>query len=142
MFLLHITKFQFIEALDGHRLHSWHLNIAKYAQNLVQYKPHVQKFQNLKITLTRSQNRKNLGPTLSICGLLFGPKLLINAWTFGVGILINAETLTPRFANWPPKFDGILFSALGSIQGHKVQHLLVTWGRLKIFFLFQPWLVV
>jgi hypothetical protein len=29
-------------------------------------------------------------------------------------------------------------SALGSIQGHKVQRLLVTWGRLKRFFLFQP----
>jgi len=27
--------------------------------------------------------------------------------------------------NWPPKFDGLLFSALGPIQGHKVQHLLV-----------------
>jgi hypothetical protein len=34
-----------------------------------------------------------------------------------------------------PKFEGILFSALGPIQGHKVQHLLVTWGRLKSFFL-------
>jgi hypothetical protein len=26
------------------------------------------------------------------------------------------------------------FSALGPIQGHKVQHLLVNWGRLKSFF--------
>jgi hypothetical protein len=26
------------------------------------------------------------------------------------------------------------FSALGTIRGHKVQHLLVAWGRLKIFF--------
>ncbi len=25
------------------------------------------------------------------------------------------------------------FSSLGSIQCHKVQHLLLTWGRLKIF---------
>jgi hypothetical protein len=40
----------------------------------------------------------------------------------------------PRVANWLPKFDGILFPALRPIQGHKVQHLLVTWGRLKIFF--------
>jgi len=115
-----------------------HLNIAKYAQNLVQYKQHIQNFQNLKITLTRSQNRKNLGLTLSICGLLLGPKLLINAITFDVGILINAETLAPRFANWFPKFDGIPFSALGPIEGHKVRHLLVTWGRLKRFLLFQP----
>jgi hypothetical protein len=28
-------------------------------------------------------------------------------------------------ANWPPKFYGIFFSALGPIQGHKVQHSLV-----------------
>jgi len=48
---------------------------------------------------------------------------------------VNAGTLAPRVANWLPKLDGILFSAL-PIQGHKVQYLLVTWGRLKIFFLF------
>jgi len=40
--------------------------------------------------------------------------------------------------NWLPKFDGILFSALGRPrQGHKVQHLLVTWGRLKRSFPFS-----
>jgi hypothetical protein len=50
-------------------------------------------------------------------------------------ISINAGTLAPRVANWPPKFNGILFPALGPIQGHEVQHLLVTWGRLKRFFL-------
>jgi hypothetical protein len=50
-------------------------------------------------------------------------------------ILINAGTLAPRVANCPPNFDGILFfSALGPIQGHNVQHLLLTWGRLKSFF--------
>jgi hypothetical protein len=37
-------------------------------------------------------------------------------------------------ADWPPKFDGMLFSALGPIQGHNVQHLLESWGRLKSFF--------
>jgi hypothetical protein len=25
------------------------------------------------------------------------------------------------------------FLTLGSIQGHKTQHVLVTWGRLKLF---------
>jgi hypothetical protein len=40
----------------------------------------------------------------------------------------------PRFANWLPRFDGIVFSPLGPILGHKVQHLIVTWGRLKMFF--------
>jgi hypothetical protein len=64
-----------------------------------------------------------LGPTLSNFGLQIGPKLLI-----------NARTLTPGVANWPPKFDGILFSALEPIQGHKVQHFISTWRRLKRFF--------
>jgi len=41
---------------------------------------------------------------------------------------------TPRVANQLPKFYGTRFSHLGPVQGHKVQHLLVTWGRLKIFF--------
>jgi hypothetical protein len=43
--------------------------------------------------------------------------------------------------HWPQGFQiafpnsmAILFSALGRILGHKVQHLLVTWGRLKSFF--------
>jgi len=27
-----------------------------------------------------------------------------------------------------------LFSSLGPIQGHNVQHLLITWGRLKNIF--------
>jgi len=40
----------------------------------------------------------------------------------------------PRVANWLPRFDGIVFSPLGPIQGHRVQHLLVTRGRLKMFF--------
>jgi hypothetical protein len=40
----------------------------------------------------------------------------------------------PRVANWAPKFDGIYIAALGPIQGHKVQHLLVTLGRLKTKF--------
>jgi len=53
---------------------------------------------------TRSQGWKNLGPSFSIFDFLSGPKLLI-----------NATTLATRVANWLPKSDGILFSALGSI---------------------------
>jgi hypothetical protein len=36
------------------------------------------------------------------------------------------------------------FQPWGQIQGHKVRHFfkLVAWGRLKIFFLFQPRLLV
>jgi hypothetical protein len=38
----------------------------------------------------------------------------------------------PRVANWPPKFDGILFlKPWGPTKAIKVQHLLGTWGRLK-----------
>jgi hypothetical protein len=78
---------------------------------------------NWGLLYTRSQGQKNFGPTLSIFGLLFGPKLLI-----------KARTLAPRVANWAPKFDGILFPALGPIQAHKAQDLLITWGRLKRLF--------
>ncbi len=81
---------------------------------------------------------KNLGPNLSIFGSFFGIKSLRNARTFDITILINAGTLAPSIANWLPKFDGILF--FNQIRGHKVQHLLVTWGvggRLKIFFYFS-----
>jgi len=46
--------------------------------------------------------------------------------------------LAPRVANWPPQLDGILVPPLGPIQGHKVQDLLVTLGRLKRLFLVQP----
>jgi hypothetical protein len=68
---------------------------------------------------------------LSSFGLLFGPKLLV-----------NAGTLAPSVARWLPKFHGIpffffFFSALGPIQGHKVQHLLVTWGQIQKFFFFS-----
>jgi hypothetical protein len=66
-----------------------------------------------------------LGPTLSIFGLQIGPKLLI-----------NAGTVAPKVANRPAKFDGILFSALGPIQGHNVHHLLITWGQIEKFFFF------
>jgi hypothetical protein len=66
---------------------------------------------------------KNLGPTLSIFGLWISPNLLINARTF-----------TPWVANWPPKFDGVCFSTLGPIQGHKVQHLSLLGGDWKVFF--------
>jgi len=33
-----------------------------------------------------------------------------------------------------PCKGGPFFSALGAIHSHKVQHSLVTWGRLKTFF--------
>jgi hypothetical protein len=45
--------------------------------------------------------------------------------------------LTPRVAKigFPNSLVSFFFfKALGPIQGHEVQHLLVTWGRLKRFF--------
>jgi hypothetical protein len=51
-----------------------------------------------------------------------------------VRLLVNAGTLAPRVADWPSIFDGIRFSASGPVQVHNVQHLLVTWGRLKSLF--------
>jgi len=43
--------------------------------------------------------------------------------------------------HWPqglqigfPSSMVLFFSALGPIDSHKIQHLLVTWGRLKKFF--------
>jgi hypothetical protein len=49
-------------------------------------------------------------------------------------ILINAGTLAPRVADWLPKIDIILFSALRPIQGHKVQNLLVARDRFRLYF--------
>jgi hypothetical protein len=42
--------------------------------------------------------------------------------------------LAPRVANWLPKLNGILFSALGPIHGHKAQHLLIGWGQIEKIF--------
>jgi hypothetical protein len=64
-------------------------------------------------------------PSLSIFGLQIGPNLLI-----------NATTLTPEVANWPPKFDGIKFSALGPIQAHKVPHFSVLGADQNVFFFY------
>jgi hypothetical protein len=77
-----------------------------------------------------------LGPTLSICGLLFGTKLLINARTFDVGILISAETLGPKVCKLASQIlmVSFFFQPWGQYKATKVQHLLVTWGRFKIFF--------
>jgi hypothetical protein len=57
-------------------------------------------------------------------------------------ILVNAGTLASRVANWLPKLDGFLFQPWGQYKAIKVQHTLVTCDWLKIFFLFQPWLLV
>jgi hypothetical protein len=42
--------------------------------------------------------------------------------------------LAPRVANWPHNYDGILFSALGPIEGHKVQHFFSNLGQIEKFF--------
>jgi hypothetical protein len=44
------------------------------------------------------------------------------------------KTLAPRVANWLPKFNGILFSALGPIQGHKVLAFISNLGQIEKIF--------
>jgi hypothetical protein len=57
-------------------------------------------------------------------------------------MLINAGTLAQGLQIGFPNSTVSFFSALGRLQGHKVHYLSITWGRLKIFFLFQPLLLV
>jgi hypothetical protein len=54
-------------------------------------------------------------------------------------LLRNAGPSAPRFANWLPKFDVILFPALGPIQGEKVQHLISNLGQIENTF-FRVWI--
>jgi hypothetical protein len=61
-------------------------------------------------------------------------------YTRSQGQKIKAKTflgckLAPRVVNWPLKCDGILFSALGRIQGLKAQHLLVLGQIEKLFYI-------
>jgi hypothetical protein len=83
---------------------------------------------------------KGFGNVVCSCNFVICTIKYTHTCALGTGfklVLINAATLAPRVSNWPPKFNGILFPTLGPIQGHKVQHLLVTLGRLKRFFLVQ-----
>jgi hypothetical protein len=90
--------------------------------------------------------KKNLGPTLSIFGLQIDPQVTNKCYNIDVRILINAGILAPRiancllfslfniFPNWPPKFDVILFPALGTSSAFSS-----NLGHIeKFFFLFQP----
>ncbi len=85
---------------------------------------------------------KKLGAHFEHFWLVVWPQVTNKCQNIDIRILINVGTLTPRVANWLLKFDGILFffPGQGSTYSHKVQHLLVTWGRLNIcfFFYFQP----
>jgi hypothetical protein len=90
---------------------------------------------------TRSPGSKNLGPTLSILGLFVWPQVtnkMLEHWHRDIS---KCSNIGPKgckigLSNSMVSF----FPPLGPIQGHKVQHLLVTWGRLKRkrFFLIQP----
>ncbi len=70
-------------------------------------------FVETRPTLHQESGLKNLEPTSSIFWLFVRPQ----------GLQIGF-----------PNFMVLVFSPLGPTQGHKVQHLLVTWGSLKIFF--------
>jgi hypothetical protein len=89
----------------------------------------------------RSQGPKHLGPTLSIFGFLLAPTYykMLEHWCQGINKCWN---IGPKGCKLASQIRWYPFFSLGSIQGYKVQHLLVTWGWLKIFFLFQPWLLL
>jgi hypothetical protein len=70
-------------------------------------------FVGTRRTLRQESGLKNLEPTSSIFWLFVWPQ----------GLQIGF-----------PNFMVLIFSPLGPIQGHKVEHLLVTWGRLKFLF--------
>jgi len=68
----------------------------------------------IKAHFTLGVSQKNLGANFEHFWVANWPQVTrtINATTFEFRILLkNAGTLTPGVANWPPKFDGILFSA-------------------------------
>ncbi len=72
---------------------------------------------------------KQLGANFEHFWFIVWPQVTNKYYNIDVRKLINAQTMAPRVATWLPK------------QGHKVQHLLVTWGRLKRFFLIRPQLL-
>jgi hypothetical protein len=114
------------------------LHMAKELQKLTTHHKEIERIlMACKIDVTLSPWLKKLEANFDQFWLIVGPKLLTNARTLNVRILIKAGTLASRVANWLVKFDAILLLALRSIDGHKVQHLLVTWGILKRVFLFQ-----
>ncbi len=102
------------------------------------------KYTQIRPTLHYEAGLKKLGANFEHFWLVVWYQVTNKCQNIDVRVLLNARTLAPRVTNWLPKFDGILFfSALGPIQGRKVQHLVLTGGRLKrFFFLFKPSLLV
>ncbi len=78
-----------------------------------------------KARFTQGVRAKKLGANFEHLWVANWPQFTNECQNIEFRILISAGTLAPRVANWPPTFDGIPFPALGLIQGHKVQHLLV-----------------
>ncbi len=107
-------------------------NFPQYSLQHKQIKP-----LELGTLYTRSQGPENFRRNFGHCWVANWPPVINKCQNIDVRILINAGTLAPRVANWPPKFDGILFPALGPIQDHKVQHLFVLGADWKVFFYFS-----
>jgi hypothetical protein len=91
---------------------------------------------------TRSRGWKNLGPTLSILGLVVWSRVinkLLEHWHQDINKCWNIGPNSCKKLGFRKSIVSIKFPALGPKQGRKVQHLLVTWGadwNFLIFFVF------
>ncbi len=72
---------------------------------------------------------------MSIFGLLFGPKLLISARNLMSRYyqMMQHWPQLPRVANWPPKFDGILFPSLGTYTRPSSSAFISNFGQIEKF---------
>jgi len=96
---------------------------------------------------TRSRGWKNLGPTLSILGLVVWSRVinkLLECWDQDINKCWNIGPNSCKKIGFRKSIMLIGFPALGPIEGLKVQHLLVNWGAnwkdfLFLFFIFSIW---
>jgi len=115
----------------------------------------VMKFYWIRVWNTETQDSmQNFGANFEHFWVANWPQVTNKCYNIDVRILINKcwnINWPPRVANWPPKFDGILFPTLWPMQGHKVQHLLILgadWFQLLhqwecwVWFEHGPWILV
>jgi hypothetical protein len=76
-----------------------------------------------KAHFTLGVRAKKLGANFKHSWIVVWPQVINKCWNIG-----------PKGCKLPSQIQWQLFSALGPIQGHKVQHLFVAWGRLKFIF--------
>ncbi len=57
-----------------------------------------------------------------------------------LSISVSHSSFCTSFLSRLPRLHLVAAAALGPIQGHKVQHLLVAWGRLNFFSSISAWI--